>query len=146
MGISFAEALAYVCLPDVACRHEYLRGDLGRTACDISAKKIIAIGVPKELKELPPVVEDNSCSLKNGILLLLADLGDHRYLVHPGGTRGVNSVYAYHAEDIRLVTMKNPVPVLGLAAYPSSLTDVVRQSPRHSGLQVVALANCLAQI
>ena len=59
----------------------------------------------------------------------------------------MNGLYNYHADGIRLVTVENPVPVVGLRAYPSSLADVCGDSPRHSGLQaVVALAKCLAEI
>ena len=105
-----------------------------------------AIGLPRPLTELPLIVEDPACKTSN-VLFLLADMGDHRYLAHRGGILGAKSIYNYNKDGICLVTLKDPVPVIGLKSYPSCLDDVHGDSPQHNGLHiVVALAKCLAEI
>lgn len=79
--------------------------------------------------------------------MLLADMGGQRRLAHSGGRRVANGVYHYDVEDIRLVTVDDPVPVESGAAFPNSLDQVNGASPRHSCLKIaVAMARCLAEI
>ncbi len=85
-----------------------------------------------------------------GMLLLLAELAEGRFLVHPApAQRGVNGVYHYRAEFIRLVTLDGvqPAQTDGNAAFPATLADTVAPAGRHGSLKMVsALAKALVEI
>ena len=84
------------------------------------------------------------------MLLLLAKLAGGRFLAHPAPTqRGVNGVYHYRAQFVRLVTLDcvQPAQTDGNAAFPATLADTVAPAGRHGSLRMVsALAKALAEI
>ena len=80
------------------------------------------------------------------MLLLLVELAERTFLVHPGAQRGANGVYHYRAEFIRLVTLDSVQPVQTKDCnvdFPVTLADTVAPAGRHGLLKVVlAKRNC----
>ena len=142
----YTKALAYVCLPSVAHKLTYLRCG-GAVPGGLCANRILAIGIPQPLEKLPVVVRDPS---GGGMLLLLVELAERTFLVHPGAQRGVNGVYHYRAELVRLVTLDSVQPVQTKdrnVDFPVALANTVAPAGRHGSLKVVsALAKCMVEI
>ncbi len=85
-----------------------------------------------------------------GLLFVLAELAERRFLVHPGpAQRGVNGCYHYRAELVRLAALDSvqPVQTDGNAAFPATLSDTVAPAGRHGSINVVsALARCMVEL
>ena len=145
------KALAYECLPSRSAALGFLRSSDGTVPGRVVAEKIVLIGAPKAVTQLPRCIADpvgmESCLL----VLTELDASTSEYLVCPGALkhnpeRLAERSLAFHSEGIRAVTLRHEQLVLFCDPNNSAPKTLQEVNNRYAWKLTVAVAKCIAEI
>ena len=145
------QALAYECLPSRSAALPFLRAIDGTIPGAVFAERIVLIGAPKAVTEMPLCIADPMCVASCLLVLAELDALNHKYLVCPGAPkhnpgRLVERSSAFYSEGVHVATLSKDqlVPFRDPASsVPKTLEEV---NNRHAWKLSVAMAKCIAEI